>query len=185
MRSGSRSTTSREAGTVAGRLYASTVGSILGTFLSAIVTIPLIGTQRTMLGAAALLVFAGALLLGAPLAGRDRRRRCTPRRSGGTIKAADGLLFEAESTYQYVQVLERSGRLSGPQAERRRGRALALGPDSVLTGGEWDMFLLVPPLLERPVERDAVIGNAGGTIARAFGDLYPDVASTASRSTRW
>jgi hypothetical protein len=48
-------------------------------------------------------------------------------------------------------------------------------PDSVLTGGEWDMFLLVPPLLDRPVERMLVIGNAGGTIARAFGELYPSV----------
>ena len=54
-----------EAGTVAGRLYAlSTVGSILGTFLSALVLIPLIGTQRTMLGAAALLVLSAALILG-------------------------------------------------------------------------------------------------------------------------
>ena len=54
-----------QAGTVAGRLYAlSTVGSIVGTFLSALVTIPLLGTQRTMLGAAALLVFGAALLLG-------------------------------------------------------------------------------------------------------------------------
>jgi predicted membrane-bound spermidine synthase len=53
------------AGTVAGRLYAiSTIGSILGTFVSAIVTIPLIGTQRTMLGAAALLAASAALLLG-------------------------------------------------------------------------------------------------------------------------
>ena len=36
------------AGTVAGRLYAvSTVGSLLGTFLAALVAIPAIGTQRT------------------------------------------------------------------------------------------------------------------------------------------
>jgi hypothetical protein len=54
-----------EAGTVAGRLYAlSTVGSIVGTFLSAIVTIPLVGTQRTMLGSAVLLLVGAALLLG-------------------------------------------------------------------------------------------------------------------------
>jgi SAM-dependent methyltransferase len=47
--------------------------------------------------------------------------------------------------------------------------------DSVLTGGVWDTFLLVPPLLDRPVERMLVIGNAGGTVARAFGELYPEV----------
>ena len=43
------------AGAVAGRLYAlSTAGSLLGTFAPALVTIPLVGTQRTLLGAAAM-----------------------------------------------------------------------------------------------------------------------------------
>ena len=165
-----------EAGTVAGRLYAlSTVGSIVGTFLSALVTIPLIGTQRTMLGAAVLLVLAGALLLG------GLWQLLTVAVAGllfvpvGTIKAASGLLYETESTYQYIQVVERS---DGSRALKlNEGVAVhsVWHPDSVLTGGEWDMFLLVPPLLDRPVERMLVIGNAGGTIARAFGLLYPDV----------
>ena len=166
-----------EAGTVAGRLYAlSTVGSILGTFLSAIVTIPLIGTQRTMLGAAALLVFAGALLLGPLWQLLTVAVAALLFVPVGTIKAADGLLYETESTYQYIQVVERS---DGSRALKlNEGVAVhsVWYPRSVLTGGEWDMFLLVPPLLGRPVERMLVIGNAGGTIARAFGELYPDVA---------
>ena len=33
----------------------------------------------------------------------------------------------------------------------------------------------MPPLLDRPVEKMLVIGNAGGTVARAFGELYPGV----------
>jgi spermidine synthase len=165
-----------EAGTVAGRLYAlSTVGSILGTFLSAIVTIPLIGTQRTMLGAAALLVLAGALLLG------GLWQLLTVVVAGlllvpaGTIKAAPGLLHEAESTYQYVQVIERTDGSRSLKLNEGVAVHSVWHPDSVLTGGEWDMFLLVPPLLDRPVERMLVIGNAGGTIARAFGELYPGV----------
>jgi spermidine synthase len=166
-----------EAGTVAGRLYAlSTVGSILGTFLSALVLIPLIGTQRTMLGAAALLVLSAALILG------NRWQLATVAVAAllfipaGTIKDSAGLLYEAESTYQYVQVVERS---DGSRALKlNEGVAVhsVWYPGSVLTGGEWDMFLLVPPLLDRPVERMLVIGNAGGTIARAYGRLYPDVA---------
>jgi spermidine synthase len=165
-----------EAGTVAGRLYAlSTVGSILGTFLSAIVTIPLLGTQRTMLGSAALLVLAAGLLLG------TRWQLLTVGFAGllfvpaGTIKASEGLLHESESAYQYVQVVERE---DGSRALRlNEGVAVhsLWHRDSVLTGGVWDTFLLVPPLLDRPVERMLVIGNAGGTVARAFGELYPDV----------
>ena len=165
-----------EAGTVAGRLYAiSTVGSIVGTFLSAIVTIPLLGTQRTMLGAAVLLVLAAALLLG------SRWQLLTLAVAGllfipaGTVKATSGLLFETESSYQYIQIVERE---DGSRALKlNEGVAVhsVWHRDSVLTGGVWDTFLLVPPLLDRPVERMLVIGNAGGTVARAFGELYPDV----------
>jgi hypothetical protein len=35
------------------------------------------------------------------------------------------------------------------------------------------MFLAVPPLLGRPLERVAILGNAGGTLARALGRFYP------------
>ena len=46
--------------------------------------------------------------------------------------------------------------------------------DAVLTGGVWDAFLALPPLLGRPLERVAILGNAGGTTARALGVYYPD-----------
>jgi spermidine synthase len=165
-----------QAGTVAGRLYAlSTVGSIIGTFVSAIVTIPLLGTQRTMLGSAALLLLAAALLLGARWQLLTVGVAALLFVPAGTIKATPGLLHETESAYQYVQVIERA---DGSRALRlNEGVAVhsLWRPDSVLTGGVWDTFLLVPPLTERPVERMLVIGNAGGTIARAYGELYPDV----------
>ena len=164
------------AGTVAGRLYAiSTVGSILGTFVSAIITIPLIGTQRTMLGAAALLTLCAALLLG------RRWQIATVAVAGllaiptGTIKATEGLLHERESTYQYIQIVERTDGSRVLQLNEGVAVHSVWRAESVLTGGEWDMFLVVPPLLDRPVERMLVVGNAGGTIARAFGELYPDV----------
>ena len=66
----------KEAGAVAGRLYAlSTVGSIVGTFLSAIVTIPLLGTQRTMLGLRRPARARGGAPPRHPLAAPDARRR--------------------------------------------------------------------------------------------------------------
>jgi spermidine synthase len=162
------------AGAVAGRLYAlSTIGSLLGTFLSALVTIPLIGTQRTMLASAALLALGGALLL--------RRRWLVVAAAmavllavpPGAIKASPDLLYETESRYQYVRVLERD---SGTrQLELNEGVAVhsVWRSNDVLTGGVWDTFLAVPALLGREPRRVAVLGNAGGTTARAFGRFYP------------
>ena len=43
----------------------------------------------------------------------------------------------------------------------------------MLTGGVWDAFLALPPLLGRRLERVAILGNAGGTTARALGVYYP------------
>jgi hypothetical protein len=43
----------------------------------------------------------------------------------------------------------------------------------VLTGGVWDTFLAVPSLLAHPPADVAVLGNAGGTVARAYGVFYP------------
>ena len=165
-----------EAGAVAGRLYAlSTVGSILGTFVSAIVAIPLIGTQRTMLASAALLVLAAALLLGSRWQILTLGMAALLFVPAETIKATTGLIYETESAYQYIQVLQ----------EPDGSRVLRLNegivnhsvwrPNTVLTGGEWDMFLTVPPLLDHPPKTMLIIGNAGGTSARAFGQLYPAV----------
>ena len=98
------------AGTVAGRLYAfSTIGSLLGTFLSALVTIPAFGTQRTLIASAALLGGAGALLLGRRwlvlAAGLAALLLIPP----GAVKGQSGLIHEDESRYQFIQVVEREG----------------------------------------------------------------------------
>jgi spermidine synthase len=163
-----------KAGSTAGHIFAlSTAGSLLGTFLPALVTIPLIGTQRTLLGAAALIAAAATLLLGprflvvaAVIAGLIA---IPP----GAVKATSGLLYEKESRYQFVQVVQRDDErmlfLNEGFAVHSIWRE-----QTVLTGGEWDMFLTVPPLLGRPAAKIAILGNAGGTTARSFGVYYPD-----------
>jgi spermidine synthase len=163
------------AGAIAGRLYAlSTAGSLLGTFLSALVLIPAIGTQRTLLACAVVLALSGALLLGPRwqlvALGLAALLAVPP----GAVKAASGVVFEEESPYQFVQVRERDGvrrlYLNEGVAVHSVWRA-----DTVLTGGVWDAFLAVPLLLEDPPQRLAVLGNAGGTVARAFGEYWPGV----------
>jgi spermidine synthase len=166
----------RDAGAVAGRLYAlSTVGSLLGAFLPALLFIPLVGTQRT------LLLFAGVLAASAvPLLGRRWLVAVAAPAAlllvpPGAVKAADGVLWEAESRYQFIQV-----RQVGDARRLYLNEGVAVHSlwrrHTVLTGGVWDTFLAVPTLLAHEPRRLAVLGNAGGTVARAFGIFHPRVA---------
>ena len=164
------------AGAVAGRLYAlSTAGSLLGTFLSALVLIPAIGTQRTLLVCSAVLALSGAALLGVRWLVVPAAVAALVAVPPGAVKAADGVLWESESRYQFIQVRERDG---ARRLYLNEGVAVhsIWRPDTVLTGGIWDAFLAVPLLLERAPQRLAVLGNAGGTVARAFGEHWPEVA---------
>lgn len=163
------------AGAVAGRLYAlSTAGSLLGTFLPALVLIPGIGTQRTFLVIAATLALSSCFLLGARFAVVALALAALTAIPPGAVKASEGLIHEETSFYQYIRVEQ--------EPDGRRLLSLNEGvavhsvwqPDSVLTGGVWDAFLAVPPLLGRPLERVAILGNAAGTTATALGVYYPD-----------
>jgi spermidine synthase len=161
------------AGTVAGRLYAvSTVGSLLGTFLSALVTIPAFGTQRTLLASAALIGAGGAVLLGRRwlvlAVGLAALLLVPP----GAVKAQSGLIFEDESRYQFIQVVERDG-VRRLYLDEGLATHSVWRRDEVLTGGVWDTYLAVPDLLGRPPENVAMLGNAAGTAARAYEQYYP------------
>jgi MFS family permease len=95
------------AGAVAGRFYAlSTAGSLLGTFLPALVFIPLIGTQRTLLVTATLLALSASFLLGRKVVVAAVAIAVLVAVPPGAVKAEEGLLHEEESRYQFIQVLE-------------------------------------------------------------------------------
>lgn len=161
------------AGQVAGRLYAlSTAGSLVGTFAAALVAIPIVGTQRTLVGTAVCVALASAVLGG-------RRWLAAPALAAAFLALPAGhvkqSLFEAESRYQFIRVVETDGvrelQLNEGVATHSQWRR-----DAVLTGGYWDLFSILPALLDRPPSRMLVIGNAGATIARAYGRFYPAVA---------
>jgi spermidine synthase len=162
------------AGAVSGRLYGlSTIGSILGTFGAAIVFIPFAGTQRTMIGTAVALALAGGLLLGLRWQVLTIAFAALLAVPPGAVKSARGVVYERESRYQYVDVRERA---DGSRVLELNEGVVANSlwyPGSVLTGGEWDMFLVVPPLVPHPVRNALVLGNAGGSTARALSALYP------------
>jgi spermidine synthase len=165
-----------EAGRVSGRLYAiSTVGSLVGTFLAALVLVPLVGTRHSFL------TFALALAVVAVI-GLPRLAALVSVGIGalwlvpvGTVGAtADGrILFEQETPYQFARVVER------PDGERwlllNEGVAIhsVWRPGSYLTGGYWDDPLVLPFVIGKAPRRVAILGNAAGTTARAYGHFFP------------
>lgn len=169
-----------ETGTVTGGLYAiSTAGSLLGTFAAALVLIPFIGTHRTFI------VFALALAILAAVAAGSWRLLIVPAAVaallmvpppavGSNVRGAR-VIFETETPYQYVRVLQfHSGERWLQLNEGVAVHSLYL-PWSYLTGGYWDDFLVAPLAAQPSVpHRIAILGDAAGTIARAYGHYFPD-----------
>ena len=168
-----------DTGTVTGRLYAiSTAGSLVGTFLSALLLIPLIGTHRTFL------VFALALALVA-LAGLGRRvfvlvplaigalAAIPPSAVGSDVKGAR-VIFSTETQYQYARVLQFRDGVRWLQLNEGVAIHSLYRPWTYLTGGYWDDFLVLPFAATRGVPRRiAILGDAAGTVARAYGHYFP------------
>ena len=164
------------AGQTSGRLYAlSTVGSILGTFLAALVAIPLVGTQRTLLATAALVALAAVPLLGVRAVAAAAVLAATVALPPGQIKGGADVVYETESPYEYVSVTAYPDGERALQINEGVADQSVWYPHSVLTGGYWDLFLLLPKLLDRPARSLLVIGDGGGTIPRAYGRFYPRV----------
>jgi spermidine synthase len=169
-----------EAGRVSGRLYAiSTLGSLGGVFLAALLLIPYAGTRRTFLVFAILIAIVGVWALSSRLAAlvpvAVLALLIVP---VGTVKATDrgAVIWEKETPYQYARVVEdpRDGERT---LELNEGQAIhsPYTPGKWLTGRYWDELLVLPTLLRgTPPKSLAVLGNAGGTTARQYGHYFPD-----------
>ena len=159
------------AGTTAGRLYAlSTIGSILGTFASRdrrhSVRRHAANADRDRLCSSRSRPACCSGRAGS--CRRSRSPRCSRSRRVRSSRRT-GVLYEGESRYQYIDVRERD---DGSRVLELNEGVVANSiwyPDGVLTGGEWDMFLVVPPLVAHPVRRRArprQRGRLDGTRAR-------------------
>lgn len=176
-------------GKISGQIYAiSTAGSFLGTFLPTLLLIPLIGTARTFL------IFSGILivtsLVGLYITSGWRRVLFLIWMpiiliilwviGGSPVKATKGQIYETESAYNYIQVLEQDGyRLL--RLNEGQGIHSIWHPTEISYEGPWEQFL-VAPFFNRGIEQQvylpenvkniAIIGLAAGTLARQATEVF-------------
>jgi spermidine synthase len=169
-----------QAGTVAGRLYAlSTAGSLVGTLSSALLFIPLVGTRRTFL------IFALCISVVAVLGLRPvRRYALAPALIAalialpvGALKAKSDIgrvVYESETEYQYTRVVESRDGTRYLELNEGIAQHSIYDPRSRLVGNYWDDVLVLPfTVRDTPPRTLAVLGNAAGTTASAFGEFFP------------
>jgi spermidine synthase len=174
------------AGKISGRIYAiSTLGSFLGTFLPDLVLIPWVGTRLTFA------IFSGFLVVIALIGfGRSGNRQLLLKYlwmpvvligisvlwGKAPIKDHPDQIYEKESSYNYIQVLERDDyrylRLNEGQ-----GIHSIYHPERNAFYGTWMQVLPAPflnpyPYLPEDVESAAIIGLAAGTTAWQLTDAF-------------
>jgi spermidine synthase len=190
-----------DAGQTAGRMYAiSTLGSILGTFVPVLYLIPEVGTSRTFL------YFSEGLLVVALIGLALNRRRAMWQLVwmpvvlvilaalilNGPLRAAgpgETLLYEKDSAYNYIQVLELNQAQGRLPAKTRilllnegEGIHSVYNPSQPYYGGTWDMFMVAPFFNAPPFRPDQVrslciVGLAAGTIAHQYTAAFgPEIA---------
>lgn len=176
-------------GQTSGRIYAiSTLGSFIGTFLPVLLLIPTLGTYRTFLffsgillivGLTGLYFHAGARkilpFLWAPLLIIFLWVWGLP----GGAKNTPGMVYETESAYNYIQVLEYDGyhylRLNEGQ-----GVHSVYHPTELNYYGPWEQVLVAPffnpaPVKTADIRSLAIVGLAAGTTARQASIVYPNI----------
>lgn len=178
--------TPEEAGRVSGRVYAvSTLGSFVGTFLPVLLLIPTIGTRMTFIVFSLFLMLVALTGLWLSHGWKMAIRwvwmpililLLAVFGNGRGIKATQGQLYETESQYNYIQVLEVDGyrflRLNEGQ-----GIHSAYHPTDINYYGPWKQFL-VAPFFNQPsvtpedVQSIAIVGLAAGTTARQATEVF-------------
>ena len=174
-----------EAGRISGRIYAvSTLGSLLGTYLPVLFTIPLAGSRLTA-------VLFGALLLGVGLIGWWRVRRAPLSAIGalalplllvpvvalglrGSIKSLPSQIYETESAYNYIQVIRQGDCNYLLLNEGQAYHSFYCDDGRVPQVSVWSVMLAAPYFYAgaQPPGNAAVIGLAAGTIPKQFTRVF-------------
>jgi predicted membrane-bound spermidine synthase len=168
------------AGKESGRLSAiSTLGSFVGTFLPVLVLIPWIGTFRTFLFFSSVLMLVATIGFLVTVDFKSWLRQAWMPvvllllwifGARGTDKASENMIYETESAYNYIQVLE-----YGPYRYLRlnegQGFHSIYHPTELFYNGPWSQVLVAPFFNASPhgvdsVRSLAVVGLAAGTTAR-------------------
>lgn len=180
---------SRQAGRISGQIYAiSTLGSFIGTFLPVLVLIPLVGTTYTFLIFSLLLTCVAIIGIGRAVGWKKALLWIWMPIvlivlgfifGKGPIKTTAGEIYEKESAYNYIQVIEQDGyrylRLNEGQ-----GIHSLWHPTDLNYGGPWQQFLVAPFFNSAPypidrVKNMAIIGLAAGTVARQATEVYGEI----------
>jgi len=179
-----------QAGKISGRVYAiSTLGSFIGTFLPVLVFIPLIGTTYTFLLFSYYLMFVALVGLGMKAGWRVVFRWVwmpvvliifTFLWATGGIKTTVGQVYETESSYNYIEVLQRDG-YTMLRLNEGQGVHSVYHPEVLDHNGPWLQFLAAPffnspPFLPENVNNIAIVGLAAGTVAQQATEVFGPIS---------
>ncbi len=173
-------------GKMAGRLSAiSTLGAFIGTFLPVLILVPLIGTYRTFLFFSSLLMVIAIIGYWMFVNFRKLLKFCWMPLillslwifgARGPDKATQNLIYEDESAYNYIQVVE-INQFRYLRLNEGQGMHSVYHPTQVNYYGPWEQVLAAPFFNSAPhdlqsVQRIALVGLAAGTSARQANIVY-------------
>jgi spermidine synthase len=163
------------------------MGSFIGTFIPALVTIPTIGTNLTFFVFGFMLLVVALIGLAKFSSKQDLRKLIwmpivliliALLSANQTLKNSAGQVYETESSYNYIQVQQKDGytllRLNDGQ-----GVHSIYHPNTMEYNGPWELFSVGPFFYadRKPsdVKRMAIVGLAAGTAARQATAIYGDI----------
>ena len=178
------------AGRVSGLISAiSTLGSFIGTFLPVLILVPLIGTYQTFLFFSSLLMVVATIGFFIYMDFKSWLRFSWMPLilillwifgTRGADKVSDAMIYETESSYNYIQVLEMSDyrflALNGGM-----GIHSIYHPTQLNYYGPWSQVLVAPFFNAAPhpldsIDRMAIVGLAAGTTARQADAVYNNIS---------